>query len=209
MRQRYNDLEAERQTLLAATAGLDQQEAQEPDRSGADQIDLLEAFPHLAINLHRVPDELLGRLFDLTQLTVRVHYDTDEATVKVILPADDVAVVAEIGEPMEEEMVTQTATCSKTAGGNLCASCTCPRCDSNAHWTAFETVASADWATGARCGNSTGQPVTLRKRVTGQPQVGDVTHVVNAIWLTGSFPVGFWFAGNRVSHPLEPSGGPR
>ena len=25
----------------------------------------------------------------------------------------------------------------------------CPRCDSNAHWTGFESVASADWATGA------------------------------------------------------------
>lgn len=40
-------------------------------------------------------------------------------------------------------------------------------------------------------------------------RVGGVTHVVNAIWLTGSFPVRFRFAGNRVSHPLEPSGGPR
>ena len=25
----------------------------------------------------------------------------------------------------------------------------CPRCDSNAHWTDFESAASADWATGA------------------------------------------------------------
>ena len=27
----------------------------------------------------------------------------------------------------------------------------CPGSDSNRHWTVFETVASADWATGAVC----------------------------------------------------------
>ena len=31
----------------------------------------------------------------------------------------------------------------------LCRCCTCPWCDSNAHWTDFESAASADWATGA------------------------------------------------------------
>jgi site-specific DNA recombinase len=34
----------------------------------------------------------------------------------------------------------------------------CPRCDSNAHWTGFESVASADWATGAGPLNFTRSP---------------------------------------------------
>lgn len=63
---------------------------------------------------------------------------------------NDLEAMVKIGESVEEEVLTQTATCGESAGGSLCASCACPWCDSNAHWTVFETVASADWATGAR-----------------------------------------------------------
>jgi hypothetical protein len=76
-------------TLLATLTGLDDQDDQEPDRPDASQLDLLDVLPHLTVNLHRVPEELLDRLFDLTQLTIQVHYASNEATMKVTLPADD------------------------------------------------------------------------------------------------------------------------
>lgn len=121
LRQRYNDLETERQTLLDIVAGLDRQETQEPDRPSADQLDLLDALPHLAINLHRAPRELLDRVFDLMQLTVQVHYATNEATLKVTLPADDLSDVAAIGHTVAEQMPMQVVHCDKSAGQNLCA----------------------------------------------------------------------------------------
>jgi hypothetical protein len=124
LRQRYNDLATERQTLLATIAELDSQDADEPDRPSTDQLGLLDALPHLAVNLDRAPAELLDRLFELTQLTVQVHYATDEATSKVTLPADDVINVAEIGQAVEETMPAQAVECGKSAGQGLC---TCPR----------------------------------------------------------------------------------
>jgi site-specific DNA recombinase len=75
LRQRYNDLETERQTLLATITGLDDRDVEEPDRPDASQLDVL---PHLTVNLHRVPEDLLDRLFDLTQLTIQVHYASNE-----------------------------------------------------------------------------------------------------------------------------------
>jgi hypothetical protein len=127
LRQRYNDLETERQTLLATIAGLDRQDEKVPDRPSADQLDLFDAVPHLAINLHRAPDELLDRLFNLTQLTVQVHYAINEATLTVTLPADDMSDVVEIGHTVAKQMPTQVINCDKSAGQSLCASCTCPR----------------------------------------------------------------------------------
>ena len=119
LRLRYNDLETERQTLLATIAGLDRQEEKEPDRPSADQLDLFDAVPHLAINLHRAPEELLDRLFDLTQLTVQVHYAASEATLKVTLPADDMSDVVEIGHTVAKQMPTQLINCDKSAGQSL------------------------------------------------------------------------------------------
>ncbi|MDQ3785674.1 MAG: hypothetical protein M3422_00325 [Actinomycetota bacterium] len=55
-------------------------------------------------------------MFELTQLVVHVHYATNEATLKVTLPADDVINVAEIGQTMEEKMPTQATKCGKSAG---------------------------------------------------------------------------------------------
>lgn len=127
LRQRYNDLANERQALLATIADLDREDAGEPERPNADQFGLLDALPHLAVNLCRAPAELVDRLFELTQLTVQVHYASDEATLKVTLPADDVINVAEIGQTVEETMPAQAAECGKSAGQSLCATCTCPR----------------------------------------------------------------------------------
>lgn len=146
LRNRYNDLESERCAVLATIAELDEKEAQEPAKPSRDSVGLLEALPRLKANLRRAPEGLLTRLFDLTQLTIQVHYKTGEATLKVTLPEEHISAVAEAASELEDEV---PAGCIKTAGQSLCASCTCPRCDSNAHWTDFESAASADWATGA------------------------------------------------------------
>jgi site-specific DNA recombinase len=87
----------------------------------------------------------VNNLFDLTQLTIQVHYRTGEATLKVTLPRERINEVARAADRLEDTV----RTCDKPPGQALCASCTCPRCDSNAHWTDFESAASADWATGA------------------------------------------------------------
>jgi hypothetical protein len=137
LRNRYNDLDVERQTILAAIAELDLKDEREPARPSMDALDLFDVLPHLAVKLDQAPEELLSRLFDLTQLTIQVHYRTGEATLKVTLPRDQIENVAETAIELEEEMPQG---CNKSAGQSLCASCTCPRCDSNAHWTDFESA---------------------------------------------------------------------
>jgi site-specific DNA recombinase len=127
LRQRYNELQAERESLLATVAELDLQLAAEPDRPSADQVDLLEALPYLAVNMNRAPEELLGRLFDLTQLTIRVHYATNEATLSITLPSDYLGDISEIGHLVQEASLT----CDESAGQSQCATCMCPWSDSN------------------------------------------------------------------------------
>ncbi|AIG75291.1 Hypothetical protein AJAP_12040 [Amycolatopsis japonica] len=63
-------------------------------------------------NLRHAP-----RLLDLTQLTVKVHYNTDQATITARL-SDDPDSITSIGD---------TAAQHKCAGGAECASCECPR----------------------------------------------------------------------------------
>lgn len=146
LRQRYNDLETERQTQLAALNDMDQLDEQEPDSPTADQIDILDALPQLAINLHRAPIELLDRLFDLIQLTITIHYQSDEATIRVVLPADHIAAVGTITEAASTQ---HAADCPNPPGQGQCACWSCPRSESNRHCSAFKADASADWATGA------------------------------------------------------------
>jgi site-specific DNA recombinase len=126
LRNRYNELEAERQAALSAISELDSQESKQPVRPSLDAVDLLDALPQLAVNLHRAPEDLLNKLFDLTQLTIRVHCKTGEATLTVTLPQDHISEVAETASEMEQEVPTG---CDKIAGQSLCASCTCPRAD--------------------------------------------------------------------------------
>lgn len=86
LRQRYNDLETERRTLPATLDALEKARQSRPQHPSIDSVDLIEALPHLKVNLHRAPAELLDRLFTLTQLPITVHYKTNEATLK---PAGD------------------------------------------------------------------------------------------------------------------------
>ncbi|MFI9386763.1 hypothetical protein [Kutzneria sp. NPDC052558] len=122
LRQRYNDLDVERRSLLTSIAALDRQDAADPDQPNANQVHLLDVLPHLTVNLHRAPDELLNRLFDLTQLTVRVHYATNEATLSVTLPAENLAELTGITGIEEEHTPCDPAECGKAASGRECAS---------------------------------------------------------------------------------------
>ncbi len=127
LRQRYNALETERLALVGTLDGLDEIERDQPDRPHASQADLLDALPHLALNLHRAPAELLDRLFDLTQLTIQVHYAADEATLKVVLPAENVTAIGHLGAATSDVSRQAGDECREAPGQGLCASGECPR----------------------------------------------------------------------------------
>ena len=57
LRQRYNDIQAERQLVLDEIAALDAQDAAEPRQADEADLDILDALPHLALNLDRAPNE--------------------------------------------------------------------------------------------------------------------------------------------------------
>jgi hypothetical protein len=120
LRQRYNEVFNERTTLLDALSRItDDADAHGP--SNLDQANLLDALPYLKANLRHAPADLLHRLLDLTQLTIKVHYKNDQATITATLPGDPAAIVS-IGD---------TASQQSCASGNECASCECPRRGSN------------------------------------------------------------------------------
>lgn len=127
LKSRFNELDAEGDTVRERLAELDQQDrydhAPEPG-----QVELLEALPKLQVNLHHAPPQLLGRLFDLVQLTIRVHYATDEATVTMRLPGDEILGLQTLSEGLNQD--EDTSICTKGAGRSQCATCTCPRAGS-------------------------------------------------------------------------------
>ncbi|MFJ4790051.1 recombinase family protein [Streptomyces sp. NPDC088794] len=98
LRESYNRLESERGAALAGIARLDAADAAEPARPNAEDADLLDGLPYLALNLVHAPEQLLRRLFEVVQLTIRLHYDPEVATIQITLPADvlpDIAMTAE------------------------------------------------------------------------------------------------------------------
>lgn len=131
LRSRYNDLEAERRAIHSTIEELDVKDLGAADRPSVETAELLEALPRLAVRLDQAPEELLNHSFDLTQLTIQVHYRTGEATLKVTLPQDHIEDVAETAIGLENEVPEGC----KTAGHALCASCACPRCGSYSIYT--------------------------------------------------------------------------
>lgn len=94
LRTRYNDLQTERQVVLDEIAALDDQDRAEPRRASETELNVLDALPHLTLNFDRAPDALQQRLFELTKLRVEVHYQTQEATLMITLPREELAVVS-------------------------------------------------------------------------------------------------------------------
>ncbi|MFD0182990.1 recombinase family protein [Streptomyces sp. NPDC127133] len=104
LRESYNRLESERKAALADLTEVDAADAAEPARPTAEDVDLLDGLPYLALNLVRAPEQLLRQLFEVIQLTVRLHYNPDEVTIRITLPADLLPDIATTAERMQESM---------------------------------------------------------------------------------------------------------
>ncbi|CRK59350.1 Site-specific recombinase [Alloactinosynnema sp. L-07] len=115
LRGTYNDLEAERTGTLAAITQLDAADDAEPSRPGAADIALLDALPHLALTLAEAPEPLLRRLFEITQLSVRLRDDGDHVDIAIRLPADRLPDIAETAERINENMIKTQEAPAQTA----------------------------------------------------------------------------------------------
>ncbi|MEV7342941.1 hypothetical protein [Streptomyces sp. NPDC093544] len=99
-----NRLESERAAALATLAELNAADAAEPVRPTEEDADLLDALPYLVLNLVHAPQQLLRRLFEVIQLTIQLHYDPNEATIRITLPADMLPDIATTAERMQDVM---------------------------------------------------------------------------------------------------------
>ncbi|MCW2875282.1 MAG: Site-specific recombinase, partial [Streptomyces oryziradicis] len=59
-------------------------------------------------NLACAPEQLLGKLFEITQLTVQLHANSDDATLTVTLPADYLTKIADAAERINKTMPNHT-----------------------------------------------------------------------------------------------------
>jgi hypothetical protein len=127
LRGSYNQLESEKTTTLAQLDDLDTADQAEPQPATTADTGLLDALPYLAINLHKAPEPLLRRLFEITQLTIREH-DSEEVTITMTLPADNSQQLASIAERLSATTETPSCvdagrapggirTCAPTSGG--------------------------------------------------------------------------------------------
>jgi site-specific DNA recombinase len=99
-------LDDQRRATHAAIADLDAADNAEPAPPSAADTRLLDALPYLALNLANAPDELLKHLFEVTQLTVRLDDNSDDATISVRLPADNLYKIAHAAERATDTMHT-------------------------------------------------------------------------------------------------------
>lgn len=98
LRATYNEMDADRNSVLASVAELDAAGKDETHRPSSEDIDLLNLLPYLRINLAHAPEEYLRQLFEITQLTVRLCGDSNEVIVSITLPGDDLPQVAAAAE---------------------------------------------------------------------------------------------------------------
>jgi DNA invertase Pin-like site-specific DNA recombinase len=116
LRGSYNDLDAEKIATLAAITGLDAADEAEPGRPGIEDTALLDALPYLALNLANAPEPLLRKLFEITQLAVRLHDEGDRATITIRLPAEQLPDIAHAAERITELMSSTQETPAQMAG---------------------------------------------------------------------------------------------
>ncbi|MFE5501321.1 recombinase family protein [Amycolatopsis japonica] len=115
LRGSYNELEGSKSEALASIAELDEADRTEQRPLDATDIDLLDALPHLALNLAQAPRTLLGTLFDITQLRVELNHSGDQATITIRLPADQLTEVAISAERITDAMPTQNVPAQRAA----------------------------------------------------------------------------------------------
>ncbi|WP_243793791.1 recombinase family protein [Saccharopolyspora gloriosae] len=118
LRNSYNELEANRNSILNAMSELDATEASEPAKPSLDDLALLDALPYLRVNLARAPEEHLRQLFEITQLTVRLHGDSDEVTISITLPSDTLDDIANTAEKTGEVVPFTTKTPGQQASSS-------------------------------------------------------------------------------------------
>lgn len=117
LRRTYNELEEQRKTALAKIADLDEADAAEPARPTADAAELLDALPYLVLNLTDAPEPLQRRLYEITQLTVRLHTDSDHATISIRLPADQLPAITAAAAGIHQQ--THRPVTSKVTGRSV------------------------------------------------------------------------------------------
>jgi len=110
LRTKYNELDSEQQTALATLAELDAADAATPSDPTLEDAHLLDGLPYLALNLAHAPERLLRQLFEVIQLTVRLHYDPAKVTINVTLPADTLSEIAHVAERTEAAMPATSRT---------------------------------------------------------------------------------------------------
>ena len=98
LRQTYNDLDAEKRATHAALADLDTAEQAVPTRPSVEDAGPLDALPYLTLKLGEAPEPLLRGLFEITNLTVQLHPDSDDVTITIRLPAEELTQIANAAE---------------------------------------------------------------------------------------------------------------
>jgi site-specific DNA recombinase len=116
LRSTYNDLETQKTTTLATLAELETTDTSMPIPS-EDDLALLDALPHLQLNLADAPETQLRRLFEITQLNVHLREYGAEATISIKLPADELPQAARAAEMIVSAMPSTTRLHDSHAGG--------------------------------------------------------------------------------------------
>ena len=66
-------------------------------------------LPYLRLNLAQAPEPLLRALFEATRLTIDLHEHSDDATITVTLPADELPTIAAAARELPAKPPTQPA----------------------------------------------------------------------------------------------------
>ncbi|SEE25578.1 Site-specific DNA recombinase [Amycolatopsis lurida] len=106
LRQNYNKLEDDKSAAMAAIAHLNAEDEKQPAKPTSSDLNCLEGLPHLQLKLACAPQALLRRLFEITQLTVKVHGAGDQVTITIKLPVDQVPETAVAAERIHDAMTS-------------------------------------------------------------------------------------------------------
>ena len=79
-----------------------------PTRPDPGDVTLLDQLPYLRLNLAQAPEPLLRALFEATRLTIDLHEHSDDATITVTLPADDLPTIADAAHNLPAEHPTHS-----------------------------------------------------------------------------------------------------
>ncbi|GAA2070513.1 hypothetical protein GCM10009801_21300 [Streptomyces albiaxialis] len=142
LREDYRALERQRRDAEQRLNTLTAAEPERPERPSAEDAGLLDALPYLRLNLAGAPAQLLRRLFDATNLEVRLSKEGDGAEICITLPASHLKDIAETAEKVEKRGPDTQK--HALAEESVPRSCGCPQRDSN---PCYRLERAASWAT--------------------------------------------------------------